>query len=449
MARPSMRAPRERGARRPVRGPSEQPLGPDRSGASGRGGRRPGPSAVRLSAGAAGLSAAVAAGGSGRRHEGRLLGRLAGGFRLFLHRLLVGGRGLPGQSGPGLDGALCGQPAAGGHGAVLGPGDHGLSPAQSGRRAARPAVRGPVRPSGMDARPCADRLSVEPGGRELGGRIGHVAVRLDRRGLWAGADHGGGGQRLGAPDRRRAATTAPDRGGAGRVDPGRPVRLRRCAPVLGAGGGDPDPGAPGPGRHRPRLQVEPGGLSRHPGPVSGVDRSARRRPARRDRPDPAGGPEPGRAGPERRDRRPLLQQPVRPARRRRRGGAAHRPHLRQAPAGAVRRIPADGRTDEQDRRTQPGSRPRRFHRRTDARTDQPGQRPAGAAADLLRGPLSGLYAGDGGDASGLDRQRLQRRLVRQDVRSAPASEPGVLSRAGDRPAGGAGHADGRFGHDRS
>ncbi len=248
-----MRAPHERGARRPLHGPDGQPLGPDRLGASGRGGRRLGPPAVRRPARSAGLSAAVAAGRSGRRHEGRFLGRLAGGLRLFLHRLLVGGRGFSGQSGPGVDGAVCGQSAAGGHGAVLGAGDDGLSLAPSGRSAARAVVRRPVRPAGVDARPCADRLSVESSRRRLGGRVGHVAVRLGRRGIWAGVDHGGVGQRFGAAGRRRAASPASDRGGAGRVDAGRSVRLRSRAPVLGAGCRDADPGAAGSGRYSAGL----------------------------------------------------------------------------------------------------------------------------------------------------------------------------------------------------
>ncbi|MNE32984.1 hypothetical protein D3C80_1266240 [compost metagenome] len=240
-----------------------------------------------------------------------------------------------------MDGALRRQPAAHGAGAVLRHGDGPLSPLRTARRrAAGAAVRRPVRPAGMVARPCPDRIPLEPDGGGLAGGVGHVAVRLGRGRLWPWADDAGGRVGARASGGHRRASSASDCRRAGRGGAGRPVRLWNPAPVVGPARGRPDPGASGPGRHPAGIQVEPGGLSGHRRSLCGPDGAAgggparrgglaRRRPARHgqrrvqlvrrpshrrrasDGSDPADGHQPRRGRPDRRGRRPLLQQPVR------------------------------------------------------------------------------------------------------------------------------------------
>src|SRR3989344_2100390 len=216
---------------RPARAAARPDLAvdPHRPGPGGRCGNSPGPSAVRPAVRPVGLSAAddpVRAVGHDAR---RLLDGLAGGLRLFLHRLLVGGGSLFRQSRTGLDGALRRQPAARRDRPVLGGRLRPLSPARTRRGGPGPAVRRPVLRRRMAARPLADRLSLEPGGRDLAGGRRHVAVRFGGRRLWAELGHGRRDSGPGALDRPRRGAQPSDLGRTGRPGPGFGGRLWRPA----------------------------------------------------------------------------------------------------------------------------------------------------------------------------------------------------------------------------
>jgi apolipoprotein N-acyltransferase len=104
------------------------------------------------------------------------------------------------------------------------------------RRAAGAGVRRRLRGPGMDARPHPDRLSLEPAGRDLAGRLGRVAVRRGGRRLRPDLDHPG--------HRRRPGGVAGRQARADRRRRGRRAPWRRSMSAGPFGSDRPDAGGP-------------------------------------------------------------------------------------------------------------------------------------------------------------------------------------------------------------
>ena len=254
-----------------------------------------------------------------------------------------------------MDGAVRRLPAADWTGRVLGRGDSPVPPVRADGGGTGAGLRRPVLPAGVAARPCADRVSVEPGRGQLEGRLGRVAVRRRGRRLWPQPGDGGGGLGLRTAGRSGAAQGPHRRGCSRRPGAGGPDRGRNDAVVRGPPRPDRHGGADRPGRRAAGVQMDPRGLSRHRRPLCESDGASRRGGAGRDHlagggpaglgqsgvrprlarrrrhraggasgPDPDPRPRPGRGRSRRAGGGPLLQQPAGPVRRGRRGSQDHR-----------------------------------------------------------------------------------------------------------------------------
>jgi apolipoprotein N-acyltransferase len=368
-----------------------------------RPGRRPGPSAVRPADRPAGLRRAAVAAGRHRRPPAPALGllaRLAAGPGYFglgtwwIAEAFMVDAANQGWMAPFAVAAMAGGMALfWGLAAVL---YRLIRPPACGGCWCSPGPCGP----GMDARPHPDRLSLEPAGRDLAGRLGRLAIRRRGRRLRPDLDHPGhrrrpgvwregrrGGIAVGAAarlaalyiggwalPRRPGRRRRPDRAHRpGRYPAGIQVGRRRFAQIVQAYvslTARPYAGKPA------DLVVWPEGALPRPStttwsPAAGCGRRsstpcipanpADRRLSLRGHARQAG----------------LLQQPGRPAPhgRRRRGGR----DLRQAPAGAVRRVPAGRRPADPAGRQEHGPPGRRLRH---------GPSPAAAhRPDLLVQPL--------------------------------------------------------------
>ena len=313
------------------------------------------------------------------------------------------------------------------------------SPAFPGTCRARPGARARRRRSGLGGRrlrPDLDHPGASPPRRACGwrGRGARIAIGAARRSALAGALRlrrlaaGRRRRRAGRRTRRWCASSSPTRPSRRSYDDGR-LRRRSSqrnlaltrAPAAAAarhrhlvGGGRCRPRStttwppgPGPAPPSPRA-LQPGETL-----ITGGYRAA---------PAPPGAYAP--------DGNVYYNSLVAVRRDARRPGD-HRP-LRQAPPGAVRRIPAARPLPGAAGRPAAGPRRRRLHAGPAAAADRAAGRAAGAAADLLREPVPRLHprrrASAPAVAPGLDRQHLRRRLVRRHQRPLAAPQPGQLPR---------------------